>query len=304
MSPSTTRAPGCTLSADAVREILDGTGATDNARHELEARFHSCAAQLLEADAGYVVIAGLEDLAEPEARRFVIEVSSLLGEPIAQTFGGELVREVADRGQRLEEDANLRYSETRHGGNLHTDGCHRDPVPDLFTLFCVRCAASGGALVLVRVADLLRELNGQPDVLETLTQPVHFDTRDTRTPGAPRSVARPVIDETDERPRIHYMRAYIDSAQAQPGVPRLSPDQVHALDVLDGLLGRRDLQVHLHLQPGHMAVVDNRAVVHGRTTFANGPGSAGRLLLRTWIRTRTGRPADAAIVPHHRDGAS
>jgi alpha-ketoglutarate-dependent taurine dioxygenase len=213
----------------------------------------------------------------------------MLGNPLAQDVRGDPIRDVIDRGARLEATSTVRYSDTRQGGNLHTDGCHRlGHVPDVFTLYCVRQASSGGALVLVHVSDLLETLGGQPEVLDALRLPVHFDTRDDQTPGVPRTVRRPILDTVDGTARIHYLREYIDSAYRRLEVPPLSAQQAGALKVLDTLLDRTDLQARRRLRPGEMIVVNNRSVIHGRTAFPAELGPGGRLLLRSWIAAARG----------------
>jgi alpha-ketoglutarate-dependent taurine dioxygenase len=274
---------------DVARALAD-PGPTASARElwrNFEAQFRNCARRHLAGRPGYFLLSGLE-LSEAEARRFVLRASRMLGEPLPHDSGGAPIRDVADRGSLLETTSTVRYSDTRHGGNLHTDGCHRPGhVPDLFALYCVRQASSGGALVLVHVSDLLDRLSDEPGVLEALRLPVHFDTRD-RTPGAPRTVRRPILETVDGAPRISYLREYIDSAHCRPDVPPLAADQVRALDVLDALLDRTDLHTRRRLRPGEMIVIDNRSVIHGRTTFPAEVGPAGRLLLRVWIAASGG----------------
>lgn len=233
---------------------------------------------------GYLVLSGLGHLDQSAARQFVLAVSAILGTPLPQDFDGEMVREVRDRGVTLEDHATARYSDTRQGGHLHTDGMHRPgEIPAYFALHCVRQAASGGALVLIHVDDLVRELSREPEVMTALRQPVHFDTRDGR-PDRPATVPRSILEIDGTGMRITYLREYIESAHRKPGIPPLSPTQVTAMDRLDALLDRADLRTHRRLEPGQLIVINNRVVVHGRTSFEDDPRAGrGRLLLRTWI---------------------
>ncbi|MFJ9644131.1 TauD/TfdA family dioxygenase [Streptomyces sp. NPDC004244] len=240
----------------------------------------------LDARPGYFVLGGLDHLDEEQARRFTVAVSRLAGELLPQDGAGALLRDVRDRGVRLGEGATGRYSDSRQGGSLHTDAAHRPGrLPDIFTLFCYRQAVSGGSLVLVHVADLLDILRDHPQELATLRLPVHFDTRDD-TPGVPLTTERPVFVHRGGRERMYYLRDYIEIGHRHPHVPPLTPEQVKALDLLDSLLDRRDLQTHGRLRPGEMIFIDNRSIVHGRTAFQDDApvdGSGGRLMLRTWI---------------------
>src|SRR5699024_7036140 len=104
----------------------------------------------LDGDPGFLVLTGLDGLGEEAARLFTVAVSRLAGELLPQDGAGTLLREVRDRGMRLGEGSTGRYSDSRDGGNLHTDGPHAPfAAPECFTLFCVRQSARGGDLVLV-----------------------------------------------------------------------------------------------------------------------------------------------------------
>ncbi|MFE9403433.1 TauD/TfdA family dioxygenase [Streptomyces sp. NPDC006530] len=244
----------------------------------------------LDARPGFFVLAGLDHLTQEQARRFTVAVSALVGDLLPQDGHGALLRDVRDRGVRLGEGATGRYSDSRQGGSLHTDAAHRPGrLPDVFALFCYRQARSGGALVTVHVSDLLDLLAAHPEELAALRLPVHFDTRDD-APGFPLTVERPVLERSGGRERVYYLRDYIEIGHGHPHIPPLSPAQVKALDLLDELLDRRDLQTHGRLSPGEMIFIDNRSIVHGRTPFEDeDPVDGGRLMLRTWI----GLPQDA-----------
>ncbi|KOV86296.1 TauD/TfdA family dioxygenase [Nocardia sp. NRRL S-836] len=279
---------------DLDQRLVDGVAGDDpSARAALARTVRDREERHLVTGPGYFLLSGLGHLDESAARRFLLALSVALGRPLPQTFDGEVVREVRDRGVRLESGPTVRYSDTRQGGHLHTDGIHRPgEVPAYFALHCVRQAAAGGALVLVHVADLVRELLAwEPESVAALREPVHFDTRDDR-PGHPATVPRPILELDRGGARIAYLREYIESAHRRPGVPPLSAPQTRAMDRLDALLSRPDLRTCHRLEPGQVVVVNNRAVVHGRTTFQDRPGAgAGRLMLRTWIAARSARPA-------------
>jgi len=236
----------------------------------------------LDGESGYFVLSGLQSLTTEESRTFATRASAALGRLLPQDGAGTLVREVRYRGVGLGEGATGRYSDSRTGGNLHTDAPHRPgTVPDYFALACVRQAPVGGDLLLVRLSDVLERLSAHPEVLETLHRPVHFDTRDD-SPGAPRTVLRPVLDSAGGRTRVHYLREYIEIGHRQPGVQPLSAEQERAFSLLDSLLDSPALWTRGRLRAGEMIFIDNRWTLHGRTEFQDAPGG-GRLMLRTWI---------------------
>ncbi|MEU6072759.1 TauD/TfdA family dioxygenase [Micromonospora sp. NPDC047074] len=255
----------------------------DGSPEDLRAWLRRLGDRHLDGGSGYFVLTGLQHLDEQGLRAFALAASAALGELLPQDSSGTLLREVRYRGVKLGEGATGRYSDSRDGGNLHTDSPHRPtPVPDYFALACVHQAAVGGDLVLVRLSDVIHRLRGRPDILETLRQPVRFHTRDD-TPGVPRTVVRPVLEERNGRDHIHYLREYIELGHRQPGVPSLTSAQTRAFDALDALIESRDLQYVDRLSAGEMIFIDNRWTLHGRVAFEDRAGDSRRLMLRTWI---------------------
>lgn len=237
----------------------------------------------LDGDPGFFVLTGLDGLGEAAMGEFALAASSALGELVPQDSSGTLLREVRYRGVKLGEGRTGRYSDSRDGGNLHTDSPHRPhAVPDCFALACVHQAAIGGDLVVVRLDDVVERLGATPEVLATLRRPVHFDTRDD-DPAVPRTVERPVLEERDGRDHVRYLREYIDIGHRQPGIAPLTPEQIHAFDALDAAIESPDLQHVDRLEPGEMIFVDNRWTLHGRVAFDDQAGDDRRLMLRTWI---------------------
>lgn len=252
-------------------------------REELRTALLPHARRCLEGDPGFFVLTGLGHFDEEEYREFAVTASAALGRLVPQDGKGTLLREVRYRGVRLGEGATGRYSDSRTGGSLHTDSPHRPTdVPDYFALACVHQAPVGGDLVLVRLADVVERLSDRPQVLETLRRPVYFDTRDD-TPGAPRTVLRPVLEDTGGRDRVHYLREYIEIGHRQDGVPPLTEAQTEAFDQLDALLDSPGLRSQDRLREGEMIFIDNRWTLHGRVAFQDSDHGHQRLMLRTWI---------------------
>ncbi|PSM40859.1 hypothetical protein C6Y14_22865 [Streptomyces dioscori] len=227
---------------------------------------------------GYAVFALEERLDEYRARDFVTAATGLLGAALPQDARGALLRDVRDRGMRLGEGATGRYSDSRDGGNLHTDGPHMPgEPPDRFLLYCVHQAADGGELVLLHRDALTERLS--PDAVRVLGEPFHFDRRGGDAWAEP-TVVRGVLTPG----RISYLRAYITIGHRHPHVPDLTAEQLAALDELDSLLDDPRLWRVERLSPGEFVVVDNRLLCHGRTAFRDTPEEPRRLMLRTWIR--------------------
>jgi hypothetical protein len=212
-------------------------------------------------------------------------LSTMFGELVPQDQNGTLVREVCDRGGVIGGGRTMRYADSREGGHFHTDGAELPfPIPDLFALFCVRQAPTGGVLQLVHVDDVVARLSTK--TLKVLHQPMKFDRRGNEEPGEPQSVDKPILFVEDGVTCVTYFRRYIEIAheRAQP----MTTVQRRALDVLDGALSNCGAIRELKMRPGEVLFVHNKRFLHARTAFEDDP-AAPRLLLRSWIRL--GRPA-------------
>ncbi len=258
-------------------------------------------ADRVDSKPGYVVLTGLGPLDELQSKQMIATVSEFIGPLLPQDANGALIRDVRDRGIRLGQGRTGRYSDSRDGGNLHTDGPHAPfSPPDYFALYCVRQARVGGALALVHLDDVIARLS--PQALLTLSTPYHFDRREDIV--ADPTVTRAIISSNAEGYRICYLREYIEIGHRHPQVPRLTSEQCAALDALDRLLNDPTLQRVGTLRPGELIVVNNRVLCHGRTTFEDDPQpNEKRLLLRTWIR-RAGvplLPAGTSIAAARKD---
>lgn len=235
----------------------------------------------LDDGAGVLVLAGLP-ADRDSGERAVSRATSLIGAPLPQNREGTLVREVKDRGMSISQRGRTRYSDSRLGGDLHTDGAEAAlPAPDVFTLFCVRQSEWGGALQCLHVRDVERAL--EPGVVRTLREPFHFDRRGDQQPGEAPTTTKPVLFTQRGRPAITYLRSYIDQGHDRPDVPPLTVRQRTALDALDALIGSSSALLTGKLREGELALFDNLALLHGRTEFRDEPDHT-RLLLRTWIR--------------------
>lgn len=272
--------------SDTALRLLDspvqGAAETRNLREQL-VRVHRDG---VHGGSGFAVIGGLEAL---EAERWPAAFRRLcaaFGRLMRQHADAPEIREVRDRGTRIGEGRSARYSDSRYGGSLHTDGAECDePLPDCFALCCIRKAPIGGDLQLVPARAVRERLaRSHPECLEILAEPFHFDRRGERGRRGELTVRKPVLSSHRGQVRVNYLREYIEVGHRQPGVPALTGDQTRALDRLDELLREPTLLVQARLEPGEVVVVDNRRLLHGRTAFEDGPlAEQRRLLLRAWI---------------------
>jgi alpha-ketoglutarate-dependent taurine dioxygenase len=66
----------------------------------------------------------------------------------------------------------------------------------------------------------------------------------------------------------------------------LTPAQIQALDVLDGVLSRPEFRAEFYLEPGQMLFVNNRWILHNRTMFEDHPEPERRRhYVRLWLQS-------------------
>jgi alpha-ketoglutarate-dependent taurine dioxygenase len=241
----------------------------------------------LEGGRGFAIIEGRDvaSLRPREATAVYWLVGQLLGEPFAQNVQGTLLYDVRDTGQDLSSGA--RFSVTSYESSFHTDNSFGDSILDYVGLLCLKGAKSGGISQNVSgyaAIDVLKREH--PDVLATLSQPLHVDRRGGFLEGQSPTVLRPVVAFDDGELILRYLRYWIEVGHEKAGQP-LTADQRRALDVLDAVLQRPDLRVEFLLEPGQMYFINNRWILHNRTAFVDHPElEQRRHLVRLWLKKR------------------
>src|SRR5262249_39322896 len=83
-----------------------------------------------------------------------------------------------------------------------------------------------------------------------------------------------------------YLRCWVEVGHQKAGQP-LTPGQVRALDVLDGVLRRPDLMVEFGLRPGQVLLTNNRWTFHNRTAFVDrAEPEQRRHYVRLWLKAK------------------
>lgn len=241
----------------------------------------------LEEGRGFVIIDGLPiaELSQQDAVALYWLYGQLLGEPFAQNVQGTLLYDVRDTGQDVASGA--RFSVTSYESSFHTDNSFGDSILDYVGLLCLKTAKSGGVSQNVSglaAVELLRREH--PDVLETLSQPLHVDRRGGFKEGESPTVLRPIIAWDGNELILRYLRYWIEAGHEKVKQP-LTAEQRKALDTLDEVLKQPKLQVNFGLEPGQMYFINNRWILHNRTAFVDYPDlEQRRHLVRLWLTKR------------------
>jgi len=237
----------------------------------------------LDHGAGFAVIGNLPvDRYDIEENRIIYcGLCSHLGTIVPQTSAGDYLIDVTDIGKP--------YSHRSRGYSsnqllpFHTDGA------DVAGLSCLGTSAQGGASILVsapRVYEIMKDQHR--DQLEILERGFFHHRRGEQASGeSPLSSVRiPVFQFYDGLLHTMYNRNPIDWVRHE-GL-ELSDEEVDALDTLDTVLARPELQLSMDMRKGDMQFINNFVIFHSRTSYQDS-SEQRRHLLRVWLNLDSGR---------------
>jgi hypothetical protein len=167
---------------------------------------------------------------------------------------------------------------------FHADDC------DIVGLLCIARSLEGGESDIVSTHHVFNTLQREhPDVVETLTQPIwYFDRKGEVSEGQEPYTRQPVFyKETGADGRVYakwdpYYVKSLTRFSSTGQIPALSPEQVHASQVLEDTCLR--LALHMILEIGDIQFLSNAHVLHARTAYKDYPPPAPRRhLMRLWL---------------------
>jgi hypothetical protein len=257
----------------------------------------------LENGCGMVKLRGIPVASydEDALRQLYFGLGCHVGTPVFQNRRGELMRGIRDEGAHVgqrygqvegqggDKPFLSSYARTLTNGQLrfHTDRT------DVVALLCVRQAKSGGVSKLCSSAAVHNAfLERRPDLLEVLYQDFWRSRLGEESDKAETVYPLPIFGVRDGRLTSHYSLTYIEAAELVPGVPRLTPLQREAIDMLMRLA--EELCFEMTLEPGDIQFINSHVTYHGRTPFEDDKASGhDRLLLRLWLSMRNNRALPA-----------
>jgi hypothetical protein len=266
----------------------------------------------LENGSGMMQLRGLPvaRYADAELRQIYFGLGCHVGTPVFQNRSGELMRDIRDEGGdlgkrygQIETPADGKgpflssYARTLSNGRLrmHTDRT------DVVALLCVRQARAGGvSKICSSVAIHNAMLERRPDLLDLLFQDYHRSRLGEESDKAETVYNLPIFGLRDGCFTSHYSLTYIEAAQLVPGVPKLTPHQREAIDLLMALA--EELSFEMVFAPGDIQFLNSHITYHGRTPFEDDAASGqDRLLLRLWLTMPNNRalPEGQEILWRH-----
>lgn len=283
----------------AVRNCV-GLRLTDVGRHDfalptLGAVLDAAAEEVVNGR-GFVLFRGLpvQDRSPEWAALAYWGIGSYFGTAVSQNASGHLLGHVRDIGHDASNPEHRLYA-TRARHLFHTDSS------DIVALLCLQTAKSGGTSRAASSVTIFNEmLRDRPDLVARLTRPFHVDRKGEIPAGKDPYYRMAVFHQHDGMLTTIYARDFIEGAQRFPEVPRLTAEQIEALDTLDNLAARPDIHLEMQLEPGDIQFVHNHTVLHARTAYDDHSDPARkRHLLRLWLSPPNGRPLPAVFAERY-----
>ena len=214
-----------------------------------------------------------------------------LGEAVSQNGMGHVLGHVTNLGLDYA-DPEVRGYQTSARLNYHCDSS------DLVALLCLRTSQSGGLSSIASSTTIWNELvRTRPDHARTLTGPLYY-TRWGEVPEGKKPYAEiNVFTPCGGRMIASYVRSSINKSQTLPSVPRLTPQQIEAMDHLDALAADPRIHLDMEFRPGDVQVLCNHSIMHSRTAYVDWPDVARRRhLLRLWLACDDGPELPMAMI--------
>jgi hypothetical protein len=256
----------------------------------------------LEWGRGLALLRGLpvERYSDDELRTIWWGLGCHLGTAVHQNAHGELIGDVRDEVRLYGEvvqpavpkpvvpnnDGVTSRAKARSSGPLrwHTDRC------DVVGLLCVRAARRGGRSRVVSVPAVSNAILARRPDLHALLCADYYRSRQGEEAGGEASCyAMPIFAMRDGKFTTQYSRTFVEAAQKIPAIPRITPAQDEALDLLAQVCD--EYAYEMELRAGDIQLLNNHVVYHGRTAYEDAPEpDRDRLLLRLWLAPPNSRP--------------
>ena len=214
-----------------------------------------------------------------------------LGFPEKQDLKGSLMHTITDTGKNLEDDDNTRGFETNRELQFHTDGA------DLFALLCSQPSKKGGMSKLVSSVAIFQEImNTQPSLAKVLQKNFYFDTRGQLSNGEKFQKVPIFVQHDNGLISGLHKRKYIETAQRFSGVPKLTSEQINALNMVDRLCADSKFCFKIRMLQGDIQIAHNATTFHSRERYVDYHNkNKKRLMFRLWISMSKGRPLPRAF---------
>ncbi len=271
-------------------------------------------ADFLETGPGLAKITGLnlDGYSEHERRALYFGLCRHLGTPVSMSREGLIMSDVTDEGAaapdrygKVAEADGKSFLSSR--ARVHSTGqlrWHNDRA-DVVALLCVAQAKAGGESKLVSTPALHNAmLERCPDLLDELFGPIYRSRLGEEFGDNAAFYPISVFALSDDgKFTCHYSRTFIEAAQKNPDVPKMTEGQWAALDAMVAIAD--EIAFETMQQPGEIQFLNNHVVFHARTAYEDHDEPARRRLLhRLWLSMPNSRPLPDSFAVLFRETAA
>ena len=232
----------------------------------------------LEYGRGFVQMKGLRvgQYTQRQAELVFWGIGAHFGSPLPQNRKGELIGHVRDEGGDVA-SGTVRAYQTRASQSFHTD-----MAGDIVGLVCLRVAKEGGASRVASSMAVYNELLARyPQYVETLYKTFDVDWRGEERQGASPVYREPIYAYAHGKLMCRFQPRLIRSAQAKTGA-KLTALEEEAMAAVERIA--QELCFDIQFDPGDIQLINNYAILHGRTGYEDHRDFARRrYLLRLWL---------------------
>ncbi len=221
-------------------------------------------------------------------------IGTRLGIAVPQNAAGHLLGHVRDLGNDPADPMTRIYT-TNARQEFHTDSC------DIVGLLCLYPSKSGGASAIASSTTIWNEiLSRRPELASVLTEPFTVDRKGEVPPGKQATYELPIFHDHAGAITGIYARAFIEAAQTRPETPRLTAQQIEAMDLVDHLAQDDAIRLDMDFQPGDIQFLHNHQILHARTPYEDWPEpERKRHLLRLWLSAHEGRDLPSGFAERY-----
>jgi hypothetical protein len=220
-----------------------------------------------------------------------------LGTAVSQSSNGDLLGDVRNLNSSPYAPKGRGYT-SKDKLSYHTD------FADVVGLFVLRAAKSGGLSIIGSSIAIHNEIaRRRPDLLEVMYGPFPYSWQGQEAPGERPWYQLPFFSVTQGKFACTYVRSHIMLSQRFEDAPRLTPQQLEAMDLFDELAASADFHLAMMFEPGDLQFINNHVLYHSRTAFEDyDEPDRKRHLLRLWLSVQNSRPLARGLAAIYGDG--
>jgi hypothetical protein len=245
------------------------------------------ARKVLEEDVGIFQFRGFDvsGLSKDDLRLIYWGLGKHMGTVVSQSSDGDLLGDVRNIGIDIMSPQGRGYK-TNQKLSYHTDSC------DVVGLFVMRAAKEGGLSLIASSVAIHNEIaRRRPDLLAVLYQPFPWSWQTQEAKGAKPWYFQPIFSMCEDKISCRYIRGHIRNSQLYSDAPRLTEQQIEAMDYFDSLSASPEFHLSFMFEAGDIQFLNNHVCLHSRTSYTDWPEpDRYRHLLRMWLSVPNSRP--------------